>query len=95
MRNALRHSRASEIAIAVSDENGVLRLTVADNGIGFEPHSVDQHTHFGLALMRERIEIIGGVLYVEARPGEGTRIVARLPSSHEEPRDGPPEGTRL
>ena len=92
LRNALRHSRASEITISVTDHDGVLRLTVVDNGIGFLPDSVDQNTHFGLALMRERIEIVGGVLYVEARPGEGTRIVARLPSSHEEPRDGPHTG---
>ena len=39
--------------------------------------------------MRERIEIAGGVLYVDSRLGEGTRIIARLPSNHEQSKGGP------
>jgi signal transduction histidine kinase len=80
LRNALRHSKASEVIIGVVDQDGDLRITVEDDGIGFDPQSVDQKTHFGLALMRERIEISGGVIYVDSRIGEGTRIIARLPS---------------
>jgi signal transduction histidine kinase len=94
LRNALRHSRASLVAISVSDQDGNLRVTVEDNGVGFEPESVDQHVHFGLALMRERVEIAGGVLYVDSRHGDGTRIIARLPSTWERAKGGPPEGTR-
>ena len=48
LRNALRHSKASKVLISVVDREGVLRITVEDDGIGFEPHSVDQQTHFGL-----------------------------------------------
>lgn len=81
LRNALRHSRASVVAIGVVDEDGAVRITVEDDGIGFDPDSVDHQSHFGLALMRERIEIAGGVLYVDSRVGEGTRIIARLPSN--------------
>jgi signal transduction histidine kinase len=84
LRNALRHSKASEVMIGVVDQDGDLRITVEDDGIGFDPESVDQKTHFGLALMRERIEIAGGVLYVDSRIGEGTRIIARLPSTKQE-----------
>ncbi len=94
LRNALRHSRASSVSVAVVDRDGVLRITVEDNGIGFEPGSVDHRTHFGLVLMRERIEIAGGVLFVDSRLGDGTRIVARLPSTNEQPRGGAPEETR-
>jgi signal transduction histidine kinase len=79
LRNALRHSKASEVLISVLDRDGALRITVEDDGIGFEPESVDQQTHFGLALIRERIEIAGGVLHIDSRAGEGTRILARLP----------------
>ena len=81
LRNALRHSKASEVTIGVVDQDGDLRITVEDDGIGFDPESVDQKTHFGLALMRERIEIAGGVIYVDSRIGEGTRVIARLPST--------------
>jgi signal transduction histidine kinase len=94
IRNALRHARASEITVHVVDVEGNLRITVEDDGIGFEPDSVDQQVHFGLALMRERIEIAGGVLYVDSRLGEGTRIIARLPSNHEQSKGGPPKETR-
>jgi len=83
IRNALRHARASAVTILVVDTEGDLRITVEDDGIGFDPDSVDQQTHFGLALMRERIEIAGGVLYVDSRFGEGTRVIAKLPSTHE------------
>ena len=92
LQNALS-SKASEVIIRVVDQDGDLRITVEDDGIGFDPDSVDQKTHFGLALMRERIEIIGGVVYVDSRIGEGTRIIARLPSSKQERRGGPPRGS--
>jgi signal transduction histidine kinase len=94
LRNALRHSKASEVMIGVVDQDGDLRITVEDDGIGFDPRSVDQKTHFGLALMRERIEIAGGMMYVDSRIGEGTRIIARLPSTKQERRGGPPRGAR-
>ena len=94
IRNALRHAKASAITIQIADREGDLRITVEDDGIGFEPDSVDQQAHFGLALMRERIEIAGGVLYVDSRIGEGTRIIARLPSSPELLKGGSPEETR-
>jgi signal transduction histidine kinase len=93
LRNALRHSKASEIMIGVVDQDGDLRITVEDDGIGFDPESVDQKTHFGLALIRERIEIAGGVIYVDSRIGQGTRVIARLPSN-QEGRGGPPGGAR-
>jgi signal transduction histidine kinase len=95
LRNALRHSKASEVLISVLDRDGALRITVEDDGIGFEPESVDRHTHFGLALMRERIEIAGGVLHVDSRAGEGTRILVRLPLTIEQDKGGPHGGTRL
>jgi signal transduction histidine kinase len=94
LRNALRHSKASEVTIGVVDQDGDLRISVEDDGIGFDPESVDQKTHFGLALMRERIEIVGGVLYVDSRIGQGTRIMAKLPSTTQDERGGPPGGAR-
>jgi protein-histidine pros-kinase len=52
---------------------------VEDDGIGFDPALVDESRHFGIALIRERVELAGGVFQVDARPGRGTRLVARLP----------------
>ena len=87
----LRHSKASEVTVGVVDGDSDLRITVEEDGIGFGPESVDQKTHFGLALMREDIEIVSGVIYVDSRIGEGTRMIARLPSTQKNKRRAPQE----
>jgi signal transduction histidine kinase len=80
LRNAIRHANATLIQISLSRDGPDMRITVVDNGQGFDPKSVDAEQHFGLLLIRERVELAGGVLSVQSRIGEGTRIVARLPS---------------
>lgn len=82
LRNALRHSKASEIVIDVRDQDGDLRVSVEDDGVGFDPDSVNGHIHFGIALMRERVELVGGLLHIESKRGEGTLVVAKLPMSY-------------
>lgn len=81
LRNALRHSNASVIKVDVSDRDGDLRIRVEDDGVGFDPDSIDTHIHFGLGLIRERVELVGGVLQIESMRGQGTLIVAKLPSA--------------
>jgi len=79
LRNALRHSKGSSVHVALRRDSEVIRLQVEDDGCGFTPGTVDQARHFGLALMRERIELAGGILQVDSSPGSGTRVLARLP----------------
>lgn len=79
LRNAAEHSGASQIDVGVECEADSLRLIVRDNGRGFNPKSVDAHSHFGLELMRDRIELLGGAFHVESEGGHGTTVVARLP----------------
>jgi signal transduction histidine kinase len=50
-----------------------------DSGVGFEPGRVDQGNHFGLQLMKERVESRGGRLVVESQLGRGTTIAATVP----------------
>jgi len=80
LRNAVRHAHASLVQVSLSRDGPDLRLIVEDNGQGFDPKSVDAERHFGLLLIKERVELAGGVLHVESSFGEGTRIVARLPA---------------
>jgi len=80
LRNAVRHAHASLIQVSLSREGPDMRITVEDNGQGFDPETVDADRHFGLLLIRERVELAGGVLNVRSRIGEGTEIIARLPS---------------
>jgi signal transduction histidine kinase len=76
LANILRHSGASHACVELSQPaNGRVTLSVTDNGDGFDPS--DTNGGIGLKSMRERAEALpGGSLDVEARKGEGVRIVA-------------------
>jgi signal transduction histidine kinase len=77
--NAIKHAQATEIVIALWQEEGVMRLQVSDDGRGFSPLTVDTSRSFGLQLCRERVELAGGAMAVETSPGQGTRVHFRLP----------------
>ena len=79
LSNSCRHSGGSEVTVRVWPEGDLLRLVVADDGIGFVPWAVDAGAHFGLQLIAERVEAGGGRVVVESRLGEGTTIAASLP----------------
>jgi signal transduction histidine kinase len=80
LRNAMRHAHANLIHVSISRDGSDMRLMVEDDGQGFDPKSVDTERHFGLLLIKERVELAGGVLDVQSHIGVGTRIAARLPS---------------
>jgi len=77
--NAARHSNAGRIRVFLGVIDGAIRLVVEDDGRGFAPESVDGDRHFGLQLMRERVELLGGAFHVDSGPDRGTTVVARLP----------------
>jgi PAS domain S-box-containing protein len=79
--NARKHSDASTLTVsAESDEVGV-RVEIADDGRGFVPGETDPAslTHYGLASMNERAEMVGGWFHVHTEPGAGTRVEAWVP----------------
>jgi signal transduction histidine kinase len=78
LHNALNHSGASAISIALDATAAHIVLTVQDNGIGFDPNTRSAD-HFGLRTMRERAVECGGTLAIQTSPGEGVTITARLP----------------
>jgi signal transduction histidine kinase len=80
--NALRHSNASVIEVSLDYLAEGFGLTVRDNGCGFvaEPVSAGGTKHFGLTVMAERAERLGGVLKVSSAPAKGTEIVLRVPA---------------
>jgi signal transduction histidine kinase len=76
MANVIRHARAGRCGVRLYLEGATLRLEVTDDGIGL-PDA--RRPGVGLASMRERAEELGGEFSVEALPGGGTRVLARLP----------------
>jgi signal transduction histidine kinase len=75
--NAMRHSRAGAISIRVRNGSNVLRVEVADDGIG---GAVEQ-AGSGLAGLRARVEAAGGTFSVSSAAGAGTRISAVIPTA--------------
>jgi signal transduction histidine kinase len=74
--NAARHGRASCIRVGLESQDGVLRLRIADDGVGFDPHRVGGG--FGLRSMRERAREHGGETRVSSTPGGGTEVVVEI-----------------
>lgn len=77
LTNCAKHARASSIRVALNAAGHPARLTIEDDGIGFDPSlpGIDEHAgRLGLLNMREMAEFAGGRCIVESRPGQGTRI---------------------
>jgi len=75
--NAAHHSGGSVVEVRVSAEAGLLKLEVADDGVGLaEERRKDalREGHFGLVSVTERAAAVGGKLHIGSRPGEGTWV---------------------
>ncbi|HEV2826026.1 MAG TPA: two-component regulator propeller domain-containing protein [Pyrinomonadaceae bacterium] len=90
LNNVVKHSRATETRIALKRESAGVRLTVADNGQGFDPHTSKASealgaSGFGLGLngMAERVRLLGGALTIRSAPEQGTTVEAVLPDTPE------------
>jgi len=81
LTNIDKHARASRVDLRLIFLAGGVRLTVADDGTGFDVAAigVDPRRGIGLRNMRERVESIGGVFKVHSRPGS-TRVIAQVPA---------------
>ena len=77
--NAVRHSRASELHLTITATPKGCAASLRDNGVGFEPGSSLNNSHYGLKGMRERMQKIGGEISVETSPGKGTEIKISIP----------------
>ena len=75
--NAVRHARATHIAVTAEYAINALILTVEDNGIGFVPEEVSDS--FGLRGMKKRLESVGGTIQIHSATGIGTRIEVAVP----------------
>lgn len=81
LRNAIKHSGAQEVWVELAGSAGQLRLTVRDNGSGFDGAPAAPRRGLGLISMKERVRLAGGSLHVESQPGQGTRLSAAVPVS--------------
>lgn len=78
--NAARHSQATHVKVMLDMGDDRVRVSVDDNGRGFDPEAVQQGTSLGLKLIRERAEMLGGNFEVDSAIGRGTRITFAVPA---------------
>ncbi|MDW8308657.1 MAG: sensor histidine kinase, partial [Verrucomicrobiales bacterium] len=78
LNNAVRHSGASEVRVAMAARDGWLHIRVCDNGCGFAVGD-NAPARNGLAGMHERLKQLGGACRVQSVPGGGTTVEFRLP----------------
>jgi signal transduction histidine kinase len=77
LNNAVKHADASRVEAVLERVGNVVEVAVSDDGCGFDPATTSGG--FGLTGMRERVELAGGTLRIEASAGLGTRISASIP----------------
>jgi two-component system, NarL family, sensor histidine kinase DegS len=78
--NAARHSQASLVRILLDLGEDRVRVSVEDNGRGFDSDSIEQSNSLGLKLIHERAEMLGGSFEVDSNIGKGTRISFAVPA---------------
>jgi signal transduction histidine kinase len=83
LTNAGKHGGAARAIVSVVERDGQVNVTVRDDGRGFDPSAVI--AGFGLAGMRERVELLEGELAVSSVVGEGTTVTATLPVARRQP----------
>ena len=90
--NSVKHAQAEAIGVTLGASDEEIVLSVEDNGVGFKLRIGEPQTSFGLELMGERVERIGGKLMIESHESKGTRISVTVPvqvdrSSNPRPQD--------
>jgi PAS domain S-box-containing protein len=81
LHNAAKHSRASQVNVHFLGMSGEFRLTVSDDGVGFDVDSVNKGRGLGLISMRERAKLVNGTFSIFSKLNHGTEINVRIPAS--------------
>lgn len=74
LNNAMQHASARNVTVDLDESKGQLRLSVRDDGVGFDSAAAPPAGHLGLLGMQERAQWIGATLTVDSAPGMGTTV---------------------
>lgn len=85
LHNARRHAGAARITVRLDRDGTRHRVTVRDDGCGFDPAdaALNGKGHFGLSIMRARASRLGGDLAIRTAPGDGTEVILTWPAGPE------------
>jgi two-component system sensor histidine kinase DegS len=83
LENAVTHGKADSVQVNLEYVDGLLRLTIEDNGSGFAASEVLSASSasglYGITGMRERANMLGGDLYLDSTSGKGAKVRAEIP----------------
>ncbi|MEI8191541.1 MAG: response regulator [candidate division NC10 bacterium] len=82
LNNIAKHANATRVTIVFECHGAMARLVIADDGHGFAPSEAgvtEERPRWGLRIMRERADGVGGTCRVESRPGQGARVIVEVP----------------
>ena len=83
VNNIIKYAQASTIKIIIEKDEENIKVTVLDNGLGFDLEKVYENKVIGkmsgLKNMKQRAEILNGTLHIYSKPGEGSRVEAIIP----------------
>ncbi len=81
LNNVVKHAHARQVRVRLSAPRKTFRLSIVDDGKGFDPvrAAAKSGTHLGLAVAREMVVALGGEFLVDAAPGRGTTVLVTVP----------------
>ncbi len=78
LTNVRKYAKASKVELSLKEKQGMVILSVADNGSGFNTENIELHGH-GIAGMKHRAQMFNANLLLDSHAGRGTRIEVRMP----------------
>jgi signal transduction histidine kinase len=82
LSNILQHANASMVRVELRRQDGVLSMSISDNGVGLHDRSRNKFGSFGLVGIEERVSILGGSCSIDGSPNAGTTILISVPVPH-------------
>jgi signal transduction histidine kinase len=81
LNNVMKHARATEVQVSLREDDDCLRLSISDNGIGFNPAAAGRGRSLGLSTLEERARILKAQFHVESALGKGTKMRLDIPKN--------------
>jgi signal transduction histidine kinase len=79
LNNIEKHARAEHVQLTLDWSAEGLSISLADDGVGFNPSAFSQDGHYGIVMMHEEVEALAGKLTILSSPRQGTQLEFRIP----------------
>jgi two-component system, NarL family, sensor histidine kinase DegS len=77
--NAVHQNQATSVKVTADTGDTTIRLSLEDNGNGFDTDSLEKQSNLGLKLIKDRVEMLGGKFDIDTAPGKGARVTLTIP----------------